>query len=527
MIRTRQFSLAVAAMLLAFAASANSQAPVTIKAVLSGEVAILDPISTTNYRTRDFSYLVWDTLVSVDSEGNYHPQMLESYSASEDKLHYTFTLRPGLRWSDGTPVTAIDCVASIKRWGARDGMGKQMMSRTQRLAATSNDTFVLELKEPFGYVIESLGKPYSNVPVMMPERIAKSDPNTAITEIVGSGPFIFKKESWVPGVRMVLEKNPHYVPRAEPADGFAGGKRVHVDRLELITMPDRATAVSALQTGEVDYVQLVPYDFLPILKNNPDIELDSTKKGIGNMMMGARPNHVQPPFDNVKVRQALQALVDQKSILDAIGTPEGLGTDCSSIFMCNAPYSSNAGQETLVNPSIEKAKKLLKESGYKNERVVILDSADIPTIHMPAVVIGELMKKAGFNVEVQSADWATISQRRWNKKPVEEGGWSLFAVQWEGYDLSTPLTHYGIAHNCTGGYAGWSCDQEISKLFERFIASNDPAERQTLADQMQARAFESVPIVLGGQFAPVHAYRSELKGVITGMGIPLFWNIKK
>lgn len=527
MIRTKRILSIMVAAFVALMATAASYAATTLKAVLSGEVAILDPISTTNYRTRDFSYLVWDTLVSVDSEGKYHPQMLESYSVSDDKRRYAFKLRPGLKWSDGTPVTARDCVASIKRWGARDGMGKQMLARTETLVATGDDTFELELKEPFGYVIESLGKPYSNVPVMMPERIANTDPATAITEVIGSGPFVFLKDSWVPGVRMVLEKNPHYKPRAEPADGFSGGKHVYIDRLELITMPDRATAISALQVGEVDYVQLVPYDYLPMLQGDPNIALDTTKNGIGNMMMGARPNHAQPPFDNVKVRQVLHALVDQKAILAAIGATDELGTECASIFMCNAPYSSEAGKEILANPSLEKARQLLKESGYNNEKVVILDSADIPTIHMPAVVIGDLMRKVGFNVEIQAADWATISQRRWNKNPVDDGGWSLFAVQWEGYDLSTPLTHYGVAHNCTGGYAGWSCDEEISKLFDQFIASNDDAERQRLVDQIQAQALESVPVVLGGQFAPVHAYRSNLEGVVTGMGIPLFWNIKK
>jgi len=256
-----------------------ASAQTTLKAVLNGEVHLIDPIATTNYRTRDFAYLVWDVLIAVDSKGNYRPQMLESFSASPDNMSYTFTLRPGLKWSDGTPVTSQDCIASIKRWAARDALGKQLIARTKALTATSDTTFTLELEKPFGFVIQSLGKPGSNVPVMMPERLAQTDPTKPVEEVIGSGPFIFKKDEWVPGDRMVFEKNPHYTPRDEPADGLAGGKHVYVDRVELITMPDSATAVAALQTGEIDYIQRLSFDYLPILEQNPDVVLSPGQKG--------------------------------------------------------------------------------------------------------------------------------------------------------------------------------------------------------------------------------------------------------
>lgn len=513
---------------LAFSALAPINAHTqTVRAVLNGEVAVIDPIATTNYRTRDFAYLVWDTLISVDSKGHYHPQMLESFSSSDDKMTYIFKLRPGLLWSDGAPVTAKDCVASIQRWAARDGMGKQMATRTKAWTVIDDNTFKLELKDPFGYVIDALGKPSSNVPVMMPERLAKTEPNKAITEVVGSGPFVFRKDLWVPGDRMVFEKNPHYKPRDEPADGLAGGKRVHIDRLELITMPDPATAVSALQTGEVDYIQRLPYDFIPILKNNPSIVFDNKSSGMASMMIAARPNHAQPPFDNVKVRRVLQALFDQRAMLDAIGAPKDLGTVCPSIFMCDAPFTSTAKEELIASPSVEKARKLLKESGYKGEKVVVLDAADIATIHTPATVMADLMTKAGFNVEMHASDWATVAQRRWNKKPVAEGGWSLLPIQWEGYDLYNPMTNYGVAHNCTDGYAGWSCDPEITALMGEFIKATEQSDRQKFVDQIQAHAVEDVSVVLGGQFAPVNGYRAEIKDMLTGTGIPVFWNLKK
>jgi len=519
----------LAAAVLAFSSLAAfpAHSAVTFKAVLNGEVAVIDPIATTNYRTRDFAYLVWDTLIAVDSKGNYRPQMLESFSSSDDSMNYTFKLRPGLVWSDGTPVTAEDCVASIKRWAARDGMGKQMAARTDSWQIIDERTFTLKLKEPFGYVIDALGKPSSNVPVMMPKRLAETEPNKAITEVVGSGPFLFRKDLWVPGDRMVFEKNPRYTPRDEPADGLAGGKRVNIDRLELVTMPDLATAVSALQTGEVDFIQRLPYDFLPLLKGNPDVVLDNKSSGVSSMMIAARPNHLQPPFDKVEVRRVLQVLFDQKTLLSAIGAPADQGMVCPSIFMCDAPFSSTALAERVESPSLEKAREMLRESGYNGEKIVVLDAADISTIHIPATVMADLMTKAGFNVEVQSSDWATVAQKRWSKKPISEGGWSLLPLQWEGYDLSNPMTNYGVAHNCTDGYAGWSCDTETTALMAEFIKATDPAERQKFIDQIQARAVDTVSIVLGGQFAPVNGYRANVKDMLTGTGIPIFWNLSK
>jgi peptide/nickel transport system substrate-binding protein len=514
--------VAIAASSLLLAAAAHAQS--VLKVVLDGEVHVVDPIATTNYRTRDLAYMVFDMLVAMDSKGNYKPQMLESWTLSPDRSKYTFKLRPGLEFHDGSPVTAEDCVASIKRWAARDGLGKQMMAHTKALAVVDKSTFTLELAKPFGYVIEALGKPSSNVLAIMPARLAATDPAKPVPELVGSGPFVFRKDLWVTGNKMVLEKFAKYKPRTEAPDGLAGGKKPLVDRIELLVMPDPATKAAALQSGEVDYVQNVPFDFIPTLKSARNVKLD-TAAGLGSMMVAARPNHAQPPFNNPKIRQALQALVDQDAILAALGATPELVTKCQSLFMCNAPYTSTAGTQQL-KPNVEKAKALLKEAGYKGEKVVVLHATDILTIHLSATVLEDLMRKAGFNVDVQASDWATVAQRRFNKEPVEKGGWSLMPLQWVGFDLGTPLTHYGIAYNCTNGYAGWSCDEELTHLLTQFTAETDEGKRKAIIDQIQRRTHENVSVVLGGQFTLSTGYRSNLKGLLFP-GIPVFWNVQK
>src|SRR5215467_6495862 len=215
------------------AAPAEAQ---TLKVVMHSDLKILDPIWTTAYIVRNHGYLVWDTLFAVDEKFEVKPQMVDKYDVSADKLTWTFTLRDGLQWSNGTPVTSEDCIASIKRWGVRDSMGQKMMASVQGFEVVDPKTFKMTMKEPYGLVLQSLGKPSSNVPFMMPKKTAETDPYTQIKveDVIGSGPFIFKADEWKPGEKTVYVKNPKYKPRAEPASGLAGGKVVKVDRVEWI-----------------------------------------------------------------------------------------------------------------------------------------------------------------------------------------------------------------------------------------------------------------------------------------------------
>ena len=181
--------------------------------------------------------------------------MVESWTASPDGMAWTFKLRPGLKFNDGTPVTAEDCIASLQRWAKKDTMGQALMAAGAELAATGPDSFSLTLKQPFGLVLDALAKPSGMPPFIMPKRLAMTDPNTPVTEMVGSGPFLFKRDEWVPGNKVVYVKNPAYVPRNEPADGLAGGKVAKVDRIEWIYIPDGNTATAALMNGEVDMIE--------------------------------------------------------------------------------------------------------------------------------------------------------------------------------------------------------------------------------------------------------------------------------
>src|SRR6202165_1413408 len=327
----------IALSVLALSAALTSQAMAagkTITAVMHSDLRVIDPGFTTAYITRDHGHMVYATLLATDSNFKIQPQMAD-WKVSDDKLTYTFTLRDALKWHDGAPVTAEDCVASLKRWGRNDSMGQKLMDFTASIEATDARTITLKLKEPYGLVLESIGKPSSLVPLMMPKRRAEALPGQQIKEQIGSGPFKFVAAEFQPGVKAVYAKNTDYVPRKEPPSWTSGGKVVKVDRVEWITMADAQTAMNALQSGDIDFMEVPPFDLLPALAANKELKVETLSK-LGFQTLG-RMNLLYPPFDNVKVRRAALMAMNQKDVLDAlVGNPEYYRI-CGAFFVCGTP----------------------------------------------------------------------------------------------------------------------------------------------------------------------------------------------
>ena len=204
----------LAALALPFSAMAQEK---VLKAVMHADVRVIDPIWTTQTIANIHGALVYDTLFGNDANQKPQPQMVGKYEISPDRLTYTFTLRDGLKFHDGSPVTSKDAIASIKRWGAKDGVGQRLMGYVTALDAVDDKTFKMVLREPYGMVLESLGKSGSSIAAIMREKDAQTDPQQQVKESVGSGPYIFAKEQWVPGSKAVYLKNKDYVPRTERA----------------------------------------------------------------------------------------------------------------------------------------------------------------------------------------------------------------------------------------------------------------------------------------------------------------------
>ncbi len=529
--RWKRFTIASNVTLSVLALSAVLTSPAlaagkTITAVMHSDLRTIDPGFTTAYITRDHGYMVYDTLVATDSSFKIQPQMAD-WKISDDKLTYTFTLRDGLKWHDGAPVTAEDCMASLKRWGKNDGMGQKLMDFTASIEAPDAKTIVLKLKEPYGLVLESIGKPSSLVPFMMPKRMAETPAGQQIKEQIGSGPFKFVQAEFQPGVKAVYEKNTDYVPRKEAPSWTAGGKVVKVDRVEWITMADAQTAVNALQSGDIDFMENPSFDILPVLAGNKDLKVETLNK-LGFQTLG-RMNFLHPPFDNVKVRRAAFMAMKQKDVLDAlVGNPEYYKI-CGALFVCGTPLETDVGSESLVKGNgMAEAKKLLAESGYDGTPIVIMAPGDVVTLKAQPIVAAQLLRDAGFKVDVQATDWQTVVARRASQKPPKEGGWNMFFTNWVGADVANPVVNVSVGGRGTkGGWFGWAEDAKIEQLRDAFARASSPEERKKIAADLQQYAYEQVIYIPLGQYFAPSAWRKSLSGVLDGPATPIFWNIDK
>lgn len=490
------------------------------------DLKVLDPVFSTDSMTRNYGYMVYDTLFGIDDSFTVQPQMVDSYTVSDDRMSYSFMLREGLAFHDGAAVTAEDVVASLRRWGERDSLGKMLMAATRELKAVDGRTFTLELAEPFGMVLEALGKPGSNVPFIMPARIAATPSNEQITEYVGSGPFVFQEDEWKPGSLAVLTKNEAYVPRAEPASWLAGGKEVRIDRLELVTMPDNQTAVNALIAGEIDFFENPSYDLLPLLEAETDtIEIAPINDLGGQLIL--RMNHLQPPFDNPKMREAVLAAISQEEFLKAsIGDPRYYRV-CAAMFMCDTPFASDAGTEAVLGGDTERARQLLAEAGYDGSEIVILQPTSVPLLINLAPVARKQLELAGFKVRIDSMDWKTFISRRGVKEPVSEGGWNIFMTAFPSVETTNPAIARGFEASCETAYFGWPCDPDLEALRTAFVQTDDPAAKAEIATRMQLRGIEiGVYGNLGEYVVPAAWRKDRLEGMLKSPAI-VFWNVSK
>jgi peptide/nickel transport system substrate-binding protein len=521
------FSLALSALALPATITAPALAAgKTLLVKMHSDLRVIDPGFTTAYITRDHGYMIYDTLLATDSNFKVQPQMAD-WKVSDDKLTYTFTLRDGLKWHDGAPVTAEDCAASLKRWGRVDNMGQKLMDFTASIEAADAKTIVLKLKEPYGLVLESIAKPSSYVPFMMPKRLAETPAGQQIPEQIGSGPFKFVKAEFQPGVKAVYEKNTDYVPRKEPPSWTSGGKVVKVDRVEWITMPDPQTAVNALQSGDLDFIEDPPFDLLPVLEANPDIKIETLNK-FGFQTLG-RMNFLLPPFDNPKVRRAALLAVNQKDVLDALVGNAKYYQTCPAFFICGTPLATDAGSGALAKGgSMEEAKKALAESGYDGTPIAIMAPGDVTTLKAQPVVAAQLLRQAGFKVDLQATDWQTVVSRRASQKPVSEGGWNMFFTNWVAADVMNPLVNFSIGgRGKNGGWFGWAEDAKIEKLKDQFARSSTVDEQKKIATEIQQEAYDQVIYIPLGQYLQPSAWRKSVTGVLDGPATPIFWNVEK
>jgi len=516
----------LATVLLAAAASSALAQEKVLRVVPHSNLAILDPIWTTAYMSRNHGYMIYDTLFGTDEKNQIKPQMVDTWTVSPDNRLWTFKLRKGLEFHDGKPVTSEDVTASLARWGKRDAMGVALFTFVDRMDTPAPDTFRIFLREACGFVLEALGKPSSNVPFIMPKRVAETDAFKQIEEHIGSGPYSFKRDEFKPGDKAIYLKNTKYVPRKEPASGSTGGKLVYVDRVEWnLALRDAQAQVNALQKGEVDILEQPSFPLIPGLKNDSNIVVYNYSPVPLQYM--ARFNHLHKPFDNPKVRQAALAAFAQEPFLQAqVGVKE-LYKTCPSMYTCGTPYASAVGSEIQSKSNMKKAQELLKASGYDGTPVVLMKPTDLAAIDKLPDVAAQLMRQAGFKVDLQAMDWQTLVGRRAKKDAPEKGGWHMFLTAWQGPDIWNPIANATMdTRGEASGWFGWGKDDKIMELRAQFMRETDEGKKKKLAEQIQTRAFEVATHAPLGEFDAPLAARKNISGLFRQTG-NFYWNLKK
>lgn len=504
----------------------TAQAQTVLRYTPQAKLSVYDNTINQSSMTHQHAYMIYDTLFSVDSKEVPQPQMVESHTLSADGRLYTFKLRTGLKFHDGSPVTSKDAVASIKRWAPKDTNGAIMIKNGMDLKVVDDRTFTMALKEPWGSVLDSMAKMSAKALFVFREADANIDGGTPISNNIGSGPFKFVPAELIQDSKYVYAKNTDYVPRSEAPSWYSGGKVVKVDRVEWVIIPDSATATAALDRGEIDWYETPPLDLLPNLKRNPEIvsKVHNPNGAIGIM----RPNHLHPPFNNVKARQAFMHAVDQKDYMQAaVGSDPNNWKTCWAWMGCGTSTGTEVGAEMFQKKDIAKAKALLAESGYKNEKVVVLVPTDQQIIRDMTIVTIANLREAGFNVEDVNTDWGGLLARRAKQDAPEAGGWSVVHTWGFGFELGSAISNYGLTTACDrSGWPGWPCDETMTKLRNDWAAEGDITKRKAIGAAIQRRAVEQAYFTPLGTFFQPMAYRKNVTNIIE-VAIPVFWNLEK
>jgi peptide/nickel transport system substrate-binding protein len=508
-----------------FAIAQPTQARV-VKAVPQANLTSLDPIWTTANITRNHGYMVYDTLYGMDATFRPQPQMAEGHVVEEEGRRVTVTLRSGLKFHDGEAVRAQDCVASIARWMKRSPIGQKLETFLDEVAADGDRRIVFRLKRPFPLLIPALAQVSNSPPFIMPERIARTDPFQQIREAVGSGPFRFLPREFNSGSLVAYERNPDYSPTPVGQPSLTAGPKIaHFDRVEWHIIVDAATASAALQTGEIDWYEQPPPEIQTLLKRSRAIRVEAIDPlpltGI------LRFNHLHPPFDDRRLRQAILPAIDQADFMQAISGPDpSLYTTGVGMFTPGTPLATAAGLGPLTGPrSVDRARALMRDAGYTDQPMRLIGPTDILAPSAMTQVGADLVRRLGFNADIVLTDWGTTVQRRTSREPVERGGWSMLFTAFSSFDFVDPSAHFPLRGNGLQAWPGWPTIPKLEELRDAWFVAPDQGAQKRIAEEMQVVAMEELPYVPVGSYLSITAHRANLVDRVKGL--MLLWGMRR
>ena len=501
----------------------NEGAAGVLRMVPQANLGSIDPIWSTANITRNHGFMIYDTLYGLTAGLQPAPQMAAGHLVLDGGRRVEITLRDGLAFHDGEPVRAVDAVASLRRWMARNPFGQKLATVLDDLLPVSDRQVVFRLSRPFPLLLNALAST-STPAFIMPERVAATDPFRQIDDPTGSGPFRFKRDEFNSGSLAVYERNPAYLPADGPPSLTAGGKVVHFDRVEWRIIPDAATASAALQQGEIDWFEQPPPELQTLLRRSRNITVEPIDP---LPLMGVlRLNHLHPPFDDPALRRALLPAVSQADFMTAIvGTDPAMVRDRAGAFTPGTTYATEAGLEPLLSPrSLDAARTAMRGAGYTDQPMRLIGPTDILAPAALTQVAADLFRRLGFNMDLALSDWGTVIQRRASQEPVERGGWSALLTSFTSYDFLDPALHPLARGNGVQGWPGWPTLPRLEELRDAWFDAPDPAARKAICDDIQRVVIEEVAWVPVGGYLSMTALRRNLVDRVNGFAI--FWGLR-
>ena len=514
----RRHAATVATLVLAFAVGFATAGPVhaqgqprtggIFKVAMIGEPPTLDLHTTTAVIVQQITWHIYEGLYTYDKNYNPVPLLVDSHAVSDGGRTHTFTLRRGVKFHNGKELTSADVVPSLRRWGRLATPGKQFWRNVEGLEAKDPYTVAMYLKEPSGALMMGLARP-NNGAVVYPKEIVDAAGDNPVKEYIGTGPYRFVEHRADRHVRLARFKD--YVARSDAPDGFGGKRTAYLDELHFVPVPDVAVRLAGVETGEYHVGLEIQQDQYDRVKTMPGVVPGIIKpQGWTTAVL----NHKQGLMTDKRIRQAFQAALDMEPIMAAgFGNKAFYRLDPGLSFPEQPQWHSRASAELYNQKNPAKARKLLQEAGYSGQPVRWISTREYQWMYKNALVAKQQLEGAGFKVDLQVVDWATLVQRR-NKPEV----WDVFST---GITFN-PEPAFSTATLCN--WPGWWCLEAKEQWMEALARESDPRKRRAMWEKVQAIFHEDVGRVKFGDFFGLTAVRKEVQGYRATNEMNL-WNV--
>jgi peptide/nickel transport system substrate-binding protein len=442
----------------------------------------LDWQSTVGHPLPHAMILVYEGLFAFGSDFDAVPELVDTYEVSSDGRAWTFRLRQGVRFHDGTELGSNDVVASLERW-TRIGPKGSALAGVERYEIVDDYTVTLHFGEPVGRsLLLSLGSD-ENKAVIMPEEIAEASQTAGVlTAVIGTGPYRFVE--YRDDQYLKLVRFDEYSARSD-APNYQGGRKVaHLDEIIFWIVPEDSTRVAGLEAGDFDVITDVPDSEYVRLAAAPT--LDPVKNGPG-LLAYMMFNHKRGPTSNIEIRRAIQAAIDTDELsAAAVSNPEFTISN-PSFFPPESAYNTDVRSELYNQGDPERARAILADFGYAGEEVVIQVIATNPLQNRLAVVFVEQMQRAGLNAVIQSYDLAT-----WVAKRRDPDALNIYTSA--GYWIDPSLWQAEFSGTFPSPEVGFQ-SEATDRIFAALARESEFDARYELGRQLQMEFYDQVATI--------------------------------